>query len=154
GQQLQILDGVEPQRAVRAFVGKLRKILPVRPLIVPERRLVRRVQALTRGLCLDGSGADFDAELAPRTVFDGNVNCIEGLGYFAPLSGRMFEGVGRLSDPILWVSFCADSGMRADHDTLAALYAQIRLPDRNFLRDIALFKGCRAERVSPVSRKG
>src|SRR5436853_4616426 len=43
--------------------------------------------------------------------------------------------------------------MRADHHALAALYAEVRLPNGNVLRDVALLPLRCADRVSSVQRK-
>ena len=62
---------------------------------------------------------------------------------FFPASIGRYPACGGVLQESWIVDLLADDSMRANEDALAALDAQVRFPNRNFQRDIALFPlGC------------
>ena len=54
------------------------------------------------------------------------------------LEGMCLKVAGRIGQQCLSIDLLADDGVRADHDALAALDAQVGFPDRDVQRDVAL----------------
>src|SRR5574341_192752 len=65
----------------------------------------------------------------------------------------MLERLRRVRQQFLAVDFLPDNCVRTDHHTLAALNAQVRLPDRNLERQVALLPLSRPGRKRAVNRQ-
>ncbi len=153
-QQLRVLDrGRVDQLAVH--VGDLHEEVPVLVLALAQGRLGSHVQGLASGLCLVLGRADFHAQRAARAV----LGCyLDGVGHalreFLELGRHALEGRGCAGQQLLVVDLLADDGVRADHDALAALDAQVGFPNRDFQGDVAFFPLRGAGREGAVHRHG
>ncbi len=99
-------------------------------------------------------GADIDAECAAGAVFWRDLNCyhhplpIRMAGRSAPESFGGLLQVGRIID------LGAQASMGTDSDTLEALDADLRIPNRNFKCEVTLFVPGRSGGEGPVRLKG
>ncbi len=89
---------------------------------------------------------------AAGAVFGRNLQGVAILLHALPLWLGPLEGGRRLVAQLGAVDLGADHGMRADHDALAALDAEILVPHRNELRDVALLPLRRARRERAARR--
>src|SRR5205807_4156334 len=93
---------------------------------------------------------DFDAELAAGAVFNCNLDRVELIRKLAPLCRHRFETFRRVCEIALLDNLRANRRMRTDQNALAALDAEIGLPNRNFLCDVALLPLCGAHGICAV----
>ena len=98
-------------------------------------------------------GAILDAYATAGAVLDIDLQRVAGFGIAAGIDGGGFEIRRRVGQTVLVVILGADDAVRADHRALSALDAEVRIPDRHLLGDIALFVlRCRG-RVGAVDRQ-
>src|SRR5271157_5008879 len=83
--------------------------------------------------------AVLDAYAATGTVLDIDLQRIAGFRIAARIDGGGFEFRRRAGETILVVILGADDAVRADDRALPALDAEVRIPDRHLLGNVALF---------------
>ncbi len=152
-QQLLVLHLAVRELLAREL-GNLQEVVPVLVVLLAQRRLRLHVDGAVLGLALALGRADRDAQPATGAIFRRHLQRVLQLGEFAPLGDRRLEAFGRVIDAAGIVNLGANDGVRANHDALAALDAQLFVPHRNFQRDVALLplRGSRGE--GAVDRHG
>ena len=75
---------------------------------------------------------------AAGAIFRSNLQRVAILFHALPLGLGPLEGCGRLVAEFGAVDLGANDGVRANHDALAALDAEVLVPHRDELRDVAL----------------
>ena len=85
--------------------------------------------------------AGLDAQAAAGAILDIELQGEARFRIAARVDGRRFEARGRAGQRALVIVSRADDAMRADEAALAALDAEVLLPDRDRFGDIALFEG-------------
>ncbi len=93
------------------------------------------------------------ADTAPGAVFDVDLQREARVGIAAGVDGRSLEDLRRAVEPALVVVLGPDHAVRADDRALAALDAEVGLPDRDLVGDIPLLVSGRAGRIRAVHGK-
>src|SRR5581483_10715064 len=134
-QQLQILD--LRLRKFRAIdLRQAEEVVPVLAFSLTKRCLRSHVDRLLAGVAFALHRADFDAHSATGAVFGSDLKRVPLLLHALPLGLGPFEGSRGLVAEFGRVDLGANNSVRANHHALAALNAEILVPDRNELRDI------------------
>ncbi len=94
-----------------------------------------------------------DAYATAGAVLDIDLERIARLGIAACIDGSGFELGRRVCKTIRVVIFGTDDAVRADDRALSALDAEVRIPHRHLLGNVALFILCRPGRIGPVHRQ-
>ena len=134
---LLLADGSDLDRAAVEF-GDFEEEVPVVALGNAQRRLRRHVEGLETRLLLVLDRADVDADAAAGAVFGRDLDGILEAGpLFVARRGGLERG-GSAFQLLRIVDLDADHRVRTNHGALAALDADVRVPDGNFEREIAL----------------
>ena len=99
-------------------------------------------------------GTDIDADATSRAVLRRDLNRIVQALPLTVARRALLERWGRRNRVLPIVDLDADDAMGADHGTLAALDADVRIPHGDFLGEVALFPLGGAGGVGAVSREG
>ncbi len=95
-----------------------------------------------------------DAQSATRAVVDGDLQRVSARAFFAAaLESYRFERGRRSLEQRIVIALHADDGMRADDLAVAALRADLGLPDRHLIGQIFDFPGRGARRIRTVGRE-
>ena len=124
----------------------------VRPLGGDQRFLVRHVDCLDARLARADRRAGLDAEAAAGAILDVELQRETGLRVAACVDRGRLEGGGRAGEEVLVVVARADNAVRADEAALAALDAEVFLPHRHAVGDVALLVGAGAGGEGAVRR--
>ena len=119
-------------------LGDLQEVVPILVVLLAQRRLRLHVDGAVLGLALALGRADRDAQSASGAIFRRHLQRVLQLGELAPLGHCRLEAFGSVIDAAGIVDLGANDGVRANHDALAALDAQLLIPHRNFQGDVAL----------------
>ena len=119
-----------------------------------QRELRHHVDGFAARVALVLGGADLHAELAAGAVLRRDLQRVEHAGIFARLELGGLEGGGRVGESVGRENLRPDRGVRADDGALVALDADVGLPDRDFLGDVALFPLGGAGRPDAIDREG
>src|SRR5208282_722962 len=116
----------------------LEEEIPVLALRFAQRRLRHHVDGFQAGLALVLDGTDIDADAASGAVFGRHLDgVLHPLPVFVAHLGGL-ESRWRACQLFRIVDLDADYSVRADHGAFAALNADLRIPRRNFKRNVAL----------------
>ena len=119
-----------------------------------EQRLqVVEVDRLAARLIGRGHRTGLDAQPASGAVLDVHLQREPGVREAGPLQQRRPEAVGSALQALRGVVAGADHAVRADEAAVAALDAELRIPDGDDVRDVALLVLGRATRIRAVDRK-
>ena len=140
--------------ALAVEFGQRKEKLPVGALLLAERCLHFHVDGLMFHFALALSRADFHTQAAAGAVFRRNLEGVTQGCKFAPARLGGLEGGRRVRQEQGIVDFGANHGVRANHHALPALDTKLCVPNRNLLRDIALFPLRGGGRESAVDGQG
>src|SRR5262249_3162358 len=118
--------------------GEVEEVLPVFALGLAQRWLRLHVDGFVAGVALAFYRADVDADGATGAVFRSDLESVVVVLHALPLGLSPLEGCRGFIAEFGRVDLGADDGVRADHDALAALDAEVLIPDGDELRDVAL----------------
>ena len=119
-----------------------------------DQRLARgEVDRLASRVARRDGRARLDAQPAAGAVLDVDLQRVPGVGQADGFERSRPEPVRCALQAGLVVVRRADHAVRADEAAVAALDAQVGVPDRDQLRDVALLVGRRAARVRAVHRQ-
>ncbi len=119
-----------------------------------EQRLpVVEVDRLAARLVGRGHRTGLDAQPASGAVLDVHLQRVPGVRETGPIQFRRAEAVGRTVQPIRLVVARADHAVRADEAAVPALDAELLIPDRDGVRDVALLVLGRPTRIGAVDRE-
>ena len=122
----------------------------VAPLRLQNRRFLGDIDRLFARLADALRRTDLHADPAAGAVFQIDLKGEADLGIAAGIDGRVLEAGRRCFARLLMEILGADHAVRTGKTALAALDAQVRIPHRHGLGDIALFEGRRARRKRAV----
>ena len=141
---------VDPRPVARGQRLEERDVVP----LGGDQRLARReVDRLADRVARRDDRARLDAQLAAGAVLDVDLQRVAGVGQPDGLERSRLEPVRCALQAGLVVVPGADHAVRADEAAVAALDAEIGVPDRDQLRDVALLVGRRAARIGAVHRQ-
>ena len=137
-QQLQILH-LRVRKLGAIDFGQVQEELPVLALGFAQRSLRRHVDGLVAGVALALDRAHFHADARSRcSLPEQPAACSDRVSMPFHFGLAHLKVAGALSPSSATVDLGADHSVRANHDALAALDAEILVPHRNELRDVAL----------------
>ena len=141
---------VDPRPVARRQRLEERDVVP----LGGDQRLARReVDRLAGRVARRDDRARLDAQLAAGAVLDVDLQRVTGVGQADGVQRRRAEPVRCALEAGLVVVPGADHAVRADEAAVAALDAEVGVPDRDELRDVALLVGRRAARIRAVDRQ-
>src|SRR5262245_37655523 len=111
------------------------------------------IKRLARDIALVLRRAYFNAQAATGAILDRRLNRVELIAELAPFRRHRLEAFGSTGKKRLISYLGANRRVRTHGHALAALDAQIRFPNRNFKRDIALLPTSRADGIGSVHGK-
>ena len=138
----------------RAVVG--RQLLEERDVLAlgGHQRLARvEVDRLAHGVAARRDRAGLDAQPAAGAVLDVHLQRVPGLRQAGCVERCRAEALGSPVQLRRLVVARADHAVRADEAAVAALDAQLGVPDRDQVRDVALLVLRRAARIRAVDRQ-
>src|SRR6516165_8270814 len=130
------------------------KELPVLPFGLAKRSLRGHVDGFVFCFALVLRRTYLNAESTTCAVFWRNLQGVSQILKFAPARFLALERLWSIRKQRGVINFCANHRMRADQYALAALDAQLFVPNGDFLCDVSLFPSRGAGRKSAVRRKG
>src|ERR1039458_9842454 len=136
-EQLNVLDVVHRYGAPVHF-RKAQEEVPIAAFLVADGRLRRHIDCLLLGFTLAFRRADFHAQPATGTIFRSNLQHVAHMRALFPASHRGAEAIRRSGEQGRLGHLSANHRVRAYHHALAALYANVLLPNRDFLRQVSL----------------
>src|SRR5215469_1715140 len=130
------------------------KKLPIEALWLPQRSLLLHVDGLALHFTLALRRTNLHAQPAPRAILRRHLQRIAQGLEFPPAWFRGLECLRRVLQQRSIVDFGPNHRVRAYQHALSALDAKLLVPNRNFLRDVALLPhGCAGWKGS-VNRHG
>ncbi len=151
-QQLRPFHEAARQRRV-PHLGQPEEEVPVGTLAIERRRLRRHLERPVV-LRLVVRRADLDAERATRAVLRGDLQGVTAILEPLPLRLGRLEAEGGLVEVRRVVDLGAECGVRAHQHALAALDAELLIPERDLRCEVPLFPLRRAGRERAIHREG
>src|ERR1044071_4799973 len=111
------------------------------------------VESFARDVTFIPGRTNFDTQTTAGAIFYGNLDSVELVGKLAPLRWHVPESFGSVAESAFFINLRANGRMRANHDALAALNAQVSFPNGHFKSDVSLLPLGRAYTESAVNRK-
>src|SRR5579863_4723997 len=129
-QKLQILH-LAVRKPIAIDFGQGEEEIPILSFRRAQRLLRSHVNGLVARIALALHWADLDADRTSGAIFRSNLEGIAVLLHALPLRLRPLEGRRGLVAEFGAIDLGADDGVRADHDALAALDAEVFIPHGN-----------------------
>ena len=136
-EELYVFDG-RGVELVSVGLGDVEEEVPVRALGFAERHLGLHRERTRAALFLGLYRAVVGAEAAAGAVFGSDLYREGFAGEVFPFRVCVLEGLGGVLKELLVVDLGAYRRVRADEDALTALDAEVRIPDGDVYRDVAL----------------
>ena len=127
--------------------------LDVLALRFQQRFTLVEVDRLVHGISAARDRACFDAQPAAGAVLDVDLQRVAGVRKARTGERSRSEALGRALEPGWVVVARTDHAVRADEAAVAALDAQIGIPDGNLVGDVAFLVAGRAARIGAVDRE-
>ena len=137
-EQLNVLDVVHRYGAPVHF-RKAQEEIPIAAFLFADGRLRRHIDGLLLGFTLAFRRADFHAQPATGTVLRSNLQHVAHMRALFPASHRGAKAFRRRGEQGRLGHLSANHRVRAHHHALAALNANVLLPNRDLLRQVSLF---------------
>ncbi len=118
------------------------EVIPVLVVFLAQRRLRLHIDSAVFGFALALRRTNRHAQSATGAIFRRDLQGVFQIREFTPLGNCRLEAFGSMIGDVAVVNLGANNGVRANHDALAALNAELLVPHRNFQRNIPLLPLC------------